>query len=69
MLVIWANARAGRLSILGNPISQWLGDTSYSLYLWHFPVIVFAVSVFGGSVLVRAATIPLMLAIAALSRR
>jgi peptidoglycan/LPS O-acetylase OafA/YrhL len=25
---------------LTNPVSQYLGDRSYSLYLWHFPVVV-----------------------------
>jgi peptidoglycan/LPS O-acetylase OafA/YrhL len=25
---------------LTNPVSVWLGDLSYSLYLWHFPVII-----------------------------
>jgi peptidoglycan/LPS O-acetylase OafA/YrhL len=24
-----------------NPASSWIGDVSYSLYVWHFPVIVF----------------------------
>lgn len=23
-----------------NPVANWLGDTSFSLYLWHFPVII-----------------------------
>jgi peptidoglycan/LPS O-acetylase OafA/YrhL len=26
---------------LTNPVSRYLGDISYSLYLWHFPVIIF----------------------------
>lgn len=25
-----------------NPVSNYIGDISYSLYLWHFPVIIFA---------------------------
>ena len=28
--------------ILANPILQWLGTRSYSLYLWHWPVLVLA---------------------------
>jgi peptidoglycan/LPS O-acetylase OafA/YrhL len=31
---------------LTNPVSQYLGNTSYSLYLWHFPVVVLIVAVF-----------------------
>jgi peptidoglycan/LPS O-acetylase OafA/YrhL len=37
---------AGRsLLPLTNPVSQYLGDLSYSLYLWHFPVVVLIVTV------------------------
>jgi peptidoglycan/LPS O-acetylase OafA/YrhL len=30
---------------LTNPVSQYLGDISYSLYLWHFPIVVLIVAV------------------------
>ncbi|KQY98569.1 hypothetical protein ASD19_06950 [Microbacterium sp. Root53] len=68
-LVIWADAPASPRGILGNPISQWLGDVSYSLYLWHFPVIVFATSVLGNSVWVQLGSLAAMLALAACSFR
>jgi len=34
--------RQQHLFPLSNPVSVFVGDMSYSLYLWHFPVIVFA---------------------------
>ncbi len=33
------------LFVLTNPVSRHLGDISFSLYLWHFPVIVFLGSI------------------------
>lgn len=38
LLVIWAHRPASVLT--GHPAAQWLGDRSYSLYLWHWPVVV-----------------------------
>ncbi|NQX14101.1 acyltransferase [Microbacteriaceae bacterium VKM Ac-2855] len=35
-------ARARLLWPLTNPVMTYLGDISYSIYLWHFPVIIFA---------------------------
>lgn len=69
MLVIWAAAPAGKLSVLGNPVSQWLGNISYSLYLWHFPVLIFGAAIFGDTIWVAVLSIPVMLVLAHLSYR
>jgi peptidoglycan/LPS O-acetylase OafA/YrhL len=44
--VIAAGAGQGERSLLPltNPVSQYVGDLSYSLYLWHFPVVVLIVT-------------------------
>lgn len=46
------------LTVLTNPVSRYLGDISYSLYLWHFPIIIIGSALFpsGGVVFVAAAS-------------
>jgi len=47
----------------------WVGDISYSLYLWHWPLLVYAHMAFGLSVAVTAAAVVLAFILAGLSRR
>lgn len=69
VLVLFANSEASRRTLLGNPASQWLGAISYSLYLWHFPVLIFAEALFGHEWWVKALCLPVMLALSHLSWR
>ncbi|MEI7058375.1 acyltransferase family protein [Nocardioides sp. CCNWLW239] len=40
-LVIWAGAPGGLgRRVVGHPAVQWIGTVSYSLYLWHWPLVV-----------------------------
>lgn len=45
VLIIAADAPAGRL-VSSSPV-QWVGEASYSIYLWHWPVLVLAPYVLG----------------------
>jgi hypothetical protein len=46
VLATGAGLSGRSLALLTNPASQYLGKISYSLYLWHFPVVVLIVTVF-----------------------
>ncbi|GAB3604693.1 acyltransferase family protein [Conyzicola nivalis] len=50
-LVIWAGSyhHEGIASGLGVPPLRFIGDISYSLYLWHWPVLTFGVAIVGFS--------------------
>lgn len=55
--------------VLANPVVRWLGRISYSLYLWHVPVIVFAASLGWVSAPAGVVVVALSVGIAALSFR
>ena len=42
LLALGTGARSGATRVLGDRRLVWIGDLSYSLYLWHWPLIVFA---------------------------
>ncbi|MGC0370652.1 peptidoglycan/LPS O-acetylase OafA/YrhL [Microbacterium sp. SLBN-111] len=70
VLVLTAGCAGFRTTpVLSNPVTQYVGRISYSLYLWHFPLIVFAHSLFGNSALVNIVSFGFMLAVSAASYR
>lgn len=44
----WQPRRFAALNPLTNPVSGYIGDISYSLYLWHFPAIILVTEGFRG---------------------
>ena len=57
---------------LTNPVSRYLGDISYSLYLWHFPIVIIGGTIFAAAGLTAEwiiGAVLLTLALSALSYR
>jgi len=72
--IVWATASpdGGALGWLAAPPLQWLGVRSYSLYLWHWPVIVFVggpIDVGGGRWTTVAIQVALSITLADLTHR
>jgi hypothetical protein len=67
-LIIVGGASGVTIAAFDNPVSRYLGTISYSLYLWHFPVIVFTQALFPDqSGFTVAAMLVIMVALSALS--
>ena len=70
--VIWAGAQSAvsPTGLLRSRPVQWLGDVSYSVYLWHWPIVVLLPFVSGGELgaLDRSAVIVGTLVLAALTK-
>ena len=58
------NAKHGAEMILRLPPFQWMGRISYSLYLWHWPILVIAAEYAGHSLSVSDNLLWLLLALA-----
>ncbi|GAA1687180.1 SGNH hydrolase domain-containing protein [Microbacterium sediminicola] len=68
VIIAGTGAAPGFIWPISNPVSNYIGNISYSLYLWHFPFIVFLAPFFpSGSWIYYAVTIACIFATASLS--
>ncbi len=55
--------------ILTNPVARWVGDRSYTLYLWHWPVIIVLTAVMAKGPVFYGLAVALSLALTAVTYR
>ncbi|MXS76159.1 hypothetical protein FDM98_15940 [Microbacterium sp. TL13] len=67
LIVAGGGARSALAPALESRPAVWIGNVSYSWYLWHWPLIVFAKELFPGSAPAMAVAAVLSLGVAALS--
>lgn len=49
MMILLARKESASHGVLANGILKWIGDRSYSIYLWHWPFVVAAVTIWPNS--------------------
>lgn len=55
--------------LLNNRIAQYIGDISYSLYLWHWPLIVMIIGIGEGQLVLQIAVLLLSVVVATFSKK
>jgi peptidoglycan/LPS O-acetylase OafA/YrhL len=69
VVAAFQGAEVHGMAVLTNPVARWFGDTSYTLYLWHWPVIILLLTIMPKGPLFYALAIALSLGLTALTYR